>query len=394
MRTVSGWHAADQQRAIATSEDEAAHPAKLPSGPVTSPDPLPALLAPFRDRPDAAAVITDFDGTLSPIVDDPDAARPAARRRRRCCTALAGRYGRVVGRLGPPGSLPGRAPRAGRLPAPRRLRALRPRVDRRRGGRRAPRRRRRGAPSSTTAVGAARAEAPGRRHRRAQGPGRSRCTSASRPKRGGLGRGLGRRARGRRPGLVVHPARKSYELRPPVAVDKGTVVADLVDGMDAACFIGDDLGDLPAFDALDAARRRDGLHGPAGRASAAPRRRPSCSSAPTSWSTARRASWTFWPVWPNPWPDFSQSRGLAAGACEKSVGVAATERRRPGAGRAASRWGCGGRRRARRTGGPAGPLVGLHRRAPRRGPRRAGDVERVDLERAVGRAPPTRRPRG
>jgi trehalose 6-phosphate phosphatase len=60
-------------------------------------------------------------------------------------------------------------------------------------------------------------------------------------------------------GLVVHPARKSYELRPPVAIDKGTVVADIVDGMGAACFIGDDLGDLPAFDALDVAAERDGL---------------------------------------------------------------------------------------------------------------------------------------
>jgi trehalose 6-phosphate phosphatase len=61
-------------------------------------------------------------------------------------------------------------------------------------------------------------------------------------------------------GLVVHPARKSYELRPPVSIDKGTVVADLIDGMQAACFVGDDLGDLPAFDALDVAAERDGVH--------------------------------------------------------------------------------------------------------------------------------------
>jgi trehalose 6-phosphate phosphatase len=60
-------------------------------------------------------------------------------------------------------------------------------------------------------------------------------------------------------GLVVHPARKSYELRPPVQIDKGTVVADLVQGMGAACFIGDDLGDLPAYDALDVAAESDGL---------------------------------------------------------------------------------------------------------------------------------------
>jgi trehalose 6-phosphate phosphatase len=40
------------------------------------------------------------------------------------------------------------------------------------------------------------------------------------------------------------------ELRPPVPVDKGTVVAGLADGMTAAAFAGDDLGDLAAFRAL------------------------------------------------------------------------------------------------------------------------------------------------
>ncbi len=53
-------------------------------------------------------------------------------------------------------------------------------------------------------------------------------------------------------GLVVHEGRCSFELRPPVEVDKGTVVASLVEGRRAACFLGDDHGDLPAFDALDA----------------------------------------------------------------------------------------------------------------------------------------------
>lgn len=55
-------------------------------------------------------------------------------------------------------------------------------------------------------------------------------------------------------GLAAHPGRLSMELRPPVAVDKGTVVASLSEGMAAACYIGDDRGDLPAFAALD--RRR------------------------------------------------------------------------------------------------------------------------------------------
>jgi len=53
-----------------------------------------------------------------------------------------------------------------------------------------------------------------------------------------------------RTGLELHGARMSEELRPPVAVDKGTVVADLAAGLSTVCFLGDDRGDLPAFVAL------------------------------------------------------------------------------------------------------------------------------------------------
>lgn len=52
-------------------------------------------------------------------------------------------------------------------------------------------------------------------------------------------------------GLVVSPGRRSYELRPPVDTSKGTVVGELAAGLGAACFLGDDHGDLTAFDALD-----------------------------------------------------------------------------------------------------------------------------------------------
>jgi trehalose 6-phosphate phosphatase len=48
-------------------------------------------------------------------------------------------------------------------------------------------------------------------------------------------------------GLVAHPGKMSWELRPPVPTDKGTVVADLSVGLLAVAFIGDDVGDLPAF---------------------------------------------------------------------------------------------------------------------------------------------------
>lgn len=67
------------------------------------------------------------------------------------------------------------------------------------------------------------------------------------------------RSEAQRAGLEVHPARMSEELRPPVPVDKGTVVADLVAGLGAACFVGDDIGDLPAFVALERAAATVGL---------------------------------------------------------------------------------------------------------------------------------------
>jgi trehalose 6-phosphate phosphatase len=51
-------------------------------------------------------------------------------------------------------------------------------------------------------------------------------------------------------GLVVHPGRMARELRPPVPVDKGTVVETLVAGYAVAAFGGDDSGDLPAFGTL------------------------------------------------------------------------------------------------------------------------------------------------
>ena len=64
-----------------------------------------------------------------------------------------------------------------------------------------------------------------------------------------------------RTGLVAHPGRLSVELRPPVTVDKGTVVEELCDGRAAACFLGDDTGDLPAFAALRRLAATRGLAG-------------------------------------------------------------------------------------------------------------------------------------
>lgn len=53
-------------------------------------------------------------------------------------------------------------------------------------------------------------------------------------------------------GLHRRPARMSIELHPPIDEDKGTVLLRLAeDRSGPVVYIGDDVGDLPAFDALD-----------------------------------------------------------------------------------------------------------------------------------------------
>ena len=54
-----------------------------------------------------------------------------------------------------------------------------------------------------------------------------------------------------RRGLHLQHGRMAVEIRPPVDIDKGTVVEELTRECRAACFFGDDVGDLQAFAALD-----------------------------------------------------------------------------------------------------------------------------------------------
>ena len=60
----------------------------------------------------------------------------------------------------------------------------------------------------------------------------------------------------------MHEGRHERELRPPLEVDKGTVVrslaAELAGRLDNAAAFGDDVGDLPAFAALGELRDPDG----------------------------------------------------------------------------------------------------------------------------------------
>ncbi|MDA8290827.1 MAG: trehalose-phosphatase [Actinomycetota bacterium] len=56
-------------------------------------------------------------------------------------------------------------------------------------------------------------------------------------------------------GLDLREARMAVELVLPGAPDKGSAVGALCEGAHAACYLGDDSGDLPAFAALAALRR-------------------------------------------------------------------------------------------------------------------------------------------
>jgi trehalose 6-phosphate phosphatase len=204
------------------------------------------LLAPFRADPGGTGIFTDFDGTLAPIVDDPPAARPLAGVVD-ALAALAGRYGRVGVISGRPASflrdhLGGRGiflsglyglefveEGSGEIEAIEEAAPWREVVE--------------------EVAAAGEAELPAGvsverkglcltvHHRRDPS-----CSERSR----GWAEGKARET-----GLVVHPARMSFELRPPIKRDKGTVLAEAAEGRRQVCFLGDDRGDLTAFDTLD-----------------------------------------------------------------------------------------------------------------------------------------------
>jgi trehalose 6-phosphate phosphatase len=56
-------------------------------------------------------------------------------------------------------------------------------------------------------------------------------------------------------GLAQWRTGYAIELRPPIAIDKGTAIDVLTDGFAVGAFVGDDFGDIPAFDALARAQR-------------------------------------------------------------------------------------------------------------------------------------------
>lgn len=195
---------------------------------------LPPILLPFARDPAHAALCLDFDGTLSAIVDDPVAARPWPGVLE-LLTRLATRFARVAvisGRpanflhevlASPPGveliglyGLGHVGPDAGPWES-----------------------------VIAAAVAEARAEAPPGVYVEPKGLTVTLHWRHA-PETGSWATAFAARQHEERE-LRVYPGRMSLELRPPLDVDKGTVVRSFVAGMRAVAVFGDDLGDLPAF---------------------------------------------------------------------------------------------------------------------------------------------------
>jgi trehalose 6-phosphate phosphatase len=205
--------------------------------------PTDELLAPFRAAPPRAGIFVDFDGTLSPIVVDP-AQAVALPDAGPTLAALAAVYGVVAVVSGRPVSyLLDHVPPGPRLCG---LYGLEQVVD----GEVVVHP---GAPDWRTVIDevADVATIDGPEDIEVEHKGLSLTLHYRRHP--GAGEAATRWAEGIAisTGLHVRRAKMSVELHPPVAVDKGTVVLDLADQLDAACYVGDDVGDLPAFDALD-----------------------------------------------------------------------------------------------------------------------------------------------
>jgi trehalose 6-phosphate phosphatase len=232
-----------------------------PELPTPASEPGRAGLAALLRAPDRALIALDYDGTLSPIVDDPAAARahPGAVAALRRLAPLVGTVAVITGRSAPVaveigglGQVPGlivlgqygrQRWEAGSLtapPLPAGVAAAREQL-----------------PGVLAEAGAAegtwtedKADAIAVHTRRAAEPG-----PALDRLRGPLA------ALAERTGLAVEPGRMVIELRPP-GFDKGQALKNLITERSAAAdmYCGDDLGDGPAFRAV-AELRGDGIPG-------------------------------------------------------------------------------------------------------------------------------------
>ncbi len=213
-------------------------------------------------HPSTTALITDFDGTLAPIVDDPAAARPVEgvpallRRLAGTFAAMAVVSGRPASflweHLGVPARLGSGGETGVRLFGLYGMESVGPDgavvLDEAAA---------RWLPRVTEAAGRLRVGAPDGVLVEVKGA----AVTVHWRRAPGAEAWAGERVADvvSHSGLVAHPGRLSVELRPPLAIDKGTVVRRLTEGCSAACFLGDDIGDLPAFRELGRRSTVDGL---------------------------------------------------------------------------------------------------------------------------------------
>lgn len=210
-----------------------------------APPGLPPALERVRERGRDAALFLDYDGTMAPIVADPAGARPVAAVPE-LLERLAARLGLVAVVSGRPvGFLADtlRRPKGVHLAGVYGMEEV-------------------GADGSSSL-------APGAEQWRGAVERVARAAVASAPPGAevedkGLALALHwRRApdaetwaravaddEGGRAGLVAQPGRMAIELRPPLDIDKGTVVRRLAVGYPVVACFGDDVGDLPAFRVL------------------------------------------------------------------------------------------------------------------------------------------------
>jgi trehalose 6-phosphate phosphatase len=213
---------------------------------------LPEALRGLVERPSAAAVLVDFDGSVASIVDDPAAAAvlPDARA---ALGALAERIALVGVVSGRPVEFLARALALPALTLVGQY-GLERSVD---GQVVVDPQARPYLPAVAAAAAEAAEELPGLLIERKAGVAVT-IHWRTTPEREEEAIAVAERIAARH-GLALSPTRMARELRPPVPVDKGTAVESLLDGCRAACFAGDDHGDLHAFDALDRLRGRGAL---------------------------------------------------------------------------------------------------------------------------------------
>jgi trehalose 6-phosphate phosphatase len=207
------------------------------------PEPVPEFLDALRTKPSQSGILTDFDGTIAKIVDEPADARPLDGVPE-LLDQLAGRYAVVAVLSGRPVTFLARwLPSSVVLSGLYGLEVVRDgvAVDNP------------NAAQWRAIVGEVFevAHSSGPEHMRVEHKGLSltlhfRGNPEIESEVHAFAQQLAERS-----GLSVRTARMSVELHPPVAVDKGTALRELTAGLEAVCYMGDDVGDLPAFRALD-----------------------------------------------------------------------------------------------------------------------------------------------